>query len=687
MVEHEVARASVLVVGEAETRLALSAALAPLGVDCVLTGSVDEALRQHLHEDFALLLLVPAAWDEGRHEARRLVAGWHGRATPLIVLLAEPRTDWVREAHALGAVDCLGRELEPDLLRAKVSAFVSLHSRHLAARRVQEALDEREAPLHFALEAAGLGHWRLDLASLRLECSSGCKLNFGLSPEDDLSSYAVMRSYIHPEDRDAMGQSVERALATRGGYASDYRVIAPGGRMRWVAARGRVVCDASGTPVSMVGITLDITERMRGAQKLAFLAEASRLLSASLEPEDVLRRVARFASGSIAAYCLVDLLEEEGGLRRVAMAHRDPAQEQRIARMWDAIPGRHEARLPLEALRQDCTTLYADFSDAQRQRAAMNPAHLALIEAIAPRSLIIVPLRGHARPWGVITLARTEGECPFDEEDVELAEELARRAVVALENARLLRTTRAAVQLRDEFLSVASHELKTPLTSLSLRLQGLARAARRDGSESVPRRLPQEVEAMRLQVKRLSGLMDALLDVSRLDAEALRLEREPVDLAALVRRSVDHFAAEAARAHCLLECVGNGPIEGWWDRARLEQVLEQLLTNAFKYGAGHPVHVAVGTEGPRAWLRVRDEGIGIDADALPRLFDKFERAVSVRNYGGLGLGLYLVRRILQSHQGSIHVESSPGQGATFTAWLPWNTAARTAPTQDTPPAI
>ena len=672
--EREVSRVSVLVVGGLlETRLSLETSLASLGVGCVLADSAEEALRRHLHVDFALLLLdVPVSWDEGRHAAHVLREGWRTRSTPLIVLVGELGPERVHEAHALGAVDCLVRDLDPDVLRAKVSVFVSLHLRTDGLRRSLEALEEREIPLRFALEAGGLGHWRLEFATLRMDVSRGCKSHFGLAPDDDLSSYDKLRSLIHPEDRELMAQSVERALATQSDYAADYRVIPPEGSQRWVSARGRVVCDAAGKPVSMVGITLDITERMRGEQKLAFLAEASRLLSESLEPEDVLRRVARFASSSVATYCLVDLLHEEGQLMRVAMAHRDAAQERRIQHLWDAIPGPHESRLAVDALRQGWTTLYANFSAEQREQAAVSPEHRALIEALDPRSLLLVPMRSNDRPWGVISLARVDGDVPFDERDLELAEELARRAVVALENARLLRTTRAAVRLRDEFLSVASHELKTPLTSLNLRIQALARSAETAGGETVMRRLPQEVEAMRFQVKRLLGLMNALLDVSRLDSEHLTLELEPLDLAALVREGVSRFVSEAARAGCHLDCSCEGPIEGHWDRTRLEQVLSQLLTNALKYGAGRPVHVAVGTEGPRAWLVVRDEGIGIEPGALPRLFDKFERAVSVRNYGGLGLGLYLVRRIMQSHGGTIQVESSPGRGATFTARLPRN---------------
>ena len=644
------------------------------GVEWVVAATAAQALAEHGSEDFALLLLdVATSWAQGREALRALHATWGARATPLLVLCDEGGAECVREAHALGAVDWLGRRPDAEVLRAKVSVFVALHQR----------AEAREAPLRFLLEAGGVGHWRLELATMELEASAGCKRNFGLSPEDDLSSYARLRALIHPEDRERVGAAVERTLATREDYAAEYRVLPPGGALRWVAARGRVVSDARGLPVAMEGVTLDITERMRGAQKLAFLAEASRLLGESLEAEDVLARVARFATASLATYCLVDLVEE-GMLRRVAIAHREPTQEALMRRVWGARPTRHASGLLADALHRQETTLYTDFSDERLRRASLDAEHRALIQALDPNSLLILPLRSREHTWGTIALARVGAEPPLDAHDQELLEELGRRTVVTLENTRLLRATRAAVRLRDEFLSVASHELKTPLTSLTLRLQSVGRSVgAAAGPEVVLKRLPGELEAMGQQVRRLSALMNDLLEVVHIDTQPVVLERERVDLARLVREGALRLAPEAARVGCSLEVQGVPVLEGQWDRVRLEQVVARLLSNALKYGAGHPIQLEVGTKAGQAWFQVRDAGIGIAPEALPRLFHKFERAASVRHYGGLGLGLYLARRILESHGGSIQVESTPGQGAVFTAWLPLYPAAerRTAPSE------
>ncbi len=248
----------------------------------------------------------------------------------------------------------------------------------------------------------------------------------------------------------------------------------------------------------------------------------------------------------------------------------------------------------------------------------------------------------------------------------ETTEEKRQRA----ERERLLVELQEAVRLRDEFLSVASHELRTPLTPLSLRLQALERALEAEPGSPQAMRVGKEVGVMRRQVKRLSDLVNDLLEVSRISTGHLRLQLEEVDLAEVVREVSARFSPEAERAGCRLDVLENGPVVGQWDRLRLEQILSNLLSNALKYGAGKPVHLRVEQEEAAVRLVVRDEGIGIKPEALGRIFNRFERAVSERHYGGLGLGLYVTRRILEVMGGTVKVESTLGQGATFTVELP-----------------
>jgi signal transduction histidine kinase len=228
-----------------------------------------------------------------------------------------------------------------------------------------------------------------------------------------------------------------------------------------------------------------------------------------------------------------------------------------------------------------------------------------------------------------------------------------------------------AVRLRDEFLTVASHELRTPLTPLQLKLQALIRVC---GTELPPEQLRERTrkaaESANHQVHKLMELISDLLDVSQLTDGTLPLRLEPVDLAAVVREVADRLEPQARRAQCPLVVQATEAVVGRWDEQRIAQVVDNLLSNAIKYGPGRPVTLRVERRGAEARLIVRDEGIGIAPESLLRIFEKFERAVSPRHYGGLGLGLYLTRQILQALGGTIRVESQPERGATFTVELP-----------------
>jgi signal transduction histidine kinase len=232
-----------------------------------------------------------------------------------------------------------------------------------------------------------------------------------------------------------------------------------------------------------------------------------------------------------------------------------------------------------------------------------------------------------------------------------------------------LRETQEAVRARDEFLSVAAHELRTPLTSMRLHLQLLQRQVG-TAQPALSEEITPRTQVLERQLLRLGSLVNTLLDVSRLAAGKLSLEPRELDLAQLVRQMADAFAEEFKKAGSVLTVHLDGPLQGEWDPLRVEQVLVNLLSNAAKYGAGQPVEVSLVGEGHTAVLAVKDHGIGISEDGMARLFGKFERAVSERHYGGLGLGLYITRQIVEAMGGSITVRSAQGQGSTFILRLP-----------------
>jgi signal transduction histidine kinase len=232
------------------------------------------------------------------------------------------------------------------------------------------------------------------------------------------------------------------------------------------------------------------------------------------------------------------------------------------------------------------------------------------------------------------------------------------------------REARKAIIVRDEFLSVASHELRTPLTSLKLEVANLLRLVRR-GDAGADDRLVPRVERIDAQTERLHRLIDELLDASRITAGHLELEIEEVDLGAVVTEVVRRHEHETARAGSVVDLrVPAAGATGSWDADRLDQVASNLIANAIKYGDGKPIEIVVAVTDERASLAVTDHGVGIAPDDQERIFDRFERAVSSRNYGGVGLGLWSVRQIVEALDGTVSVESRPGLGATFTVELP-----------------
>jgi len=223
-----------------------------------------------------------------------------------------------------------------------------------------------------------------------------------------------------------------------------------------------------------------------------------------------------------------------------------------------------------------------------------------------------------------------------------------------------------AVRMRDEFLSVASHELRTPLASLQLAIQGLTRRLGSDVAPPVGRNLA----LCSRQLRRLGSLIGLLLDVSRIQAGRLELDRRLIDLRAVVGESAAQLAEDFSRSGSVLAVRGDGPVIGLWDGSRMEQLSINLLTNAIKFGDGKPIEVTVSEGVGIARLTVADQGIGMSPDVQQRIFERFGRGVSARNYAGLGLGLYIVKTIVEAHGGSVFVTSSVGHGATFTVQLP-----------------
>ncbi|MFT3839004.1 MAG: AAA family ATPase [Myxococcaceae bacterium] len=302
------------------------------------------------------------------------------------------------------------------------------------------------------------------------------------------------------------------------------------------------------------------------------------------------------------------------------------------------------------------------------------------VRALGLRSVLCVPLKKQAEVMGLLYLENNALADAFTPERVEVIQVLAAQAAISLESStllleheRLYHEAQAAVRLRDEFLAIASHELKTPLTPLRLQLQMLGRRLPKLVNDPQNARwLGDRLGTLNRQGERLERLVDQMLDISRIAGGRLQLEPEPVDLTELVRQVVARFeeGGEVARYRASIATDAPVPVTGRWDRLRLEQVITNLLSNALKYGDARPVEIAVTSRGDQAVLSVTDHGIGIAPEHLERIFKRFERAVSSRHYGGFGLGLYIAQQVVEAMGGTISVRSHTGQGSTFEVRLP-----------------
>jgi signal transduction histidine kinase len=294
-----------------------------------------------------------------------------------------------------------------------------------------------------------------------------------------------------------------------------------------------------------------------------------------------------------------------------------------------------------------------------------------LLHALGPCSHLMLPLAARGQLMGVLVLVLAESGRRYGPDDLALGEELAARAAVALDNARLHEEAQAALRARDTFLSIASHELRTPVTSIKGFVQALLR--QQQHGEIDARQLARALPVIDRSTNRLTVLIEDLLDVSRIRLGRLMLHRRPVDLAELTRLVLERYRPQAA-AHELTLGIASTPPPVLADIDRLDQVLSNLLDNALKYSPnGGPIVVTVASDGPGVQLSVRDAGIGLPAGTTEFIFEPFGRADNAadRQIAGLGLGLYICRSIVEQHGGRVWAESpGEGQGTTLHVWLP-----------------
>ena len=403
-------------------------------------------------------------------------------------------------------------------------------------------------------------------------------------------------------------------------------------------------------------------------RQATFLAHTSMNLSESLDEKIVAERAVAGALPTLADWATIDRFAG-GNVERLAIAHADPALGATIAayaRRFPPSPGTPHMSVQIHQLHQ--SAVISDVTDEVLHRNGFGDEHIRALRQLGLRSAMAVPFR--TENGSELVLQLFSGRRSYDYDCLKLAERYVDRVRSAMRNARIYGSAQDALSTRDEFLAMAAHELRTPLTSLRTsceRLKTLPEAQRSPALRAIGDRILR-------QSRRLTRLVNRMLDASLAEQHLPLIFPEEVDLVPIVREVVDELGA--ARQDVPLELQLPPSLVGNWDGERLRQVIASLVDNALKYGAGKPVRVTLAADRAQgqAVLTVSDRGIGITADVLPRLFEPYARGVSWRRYGGLGLGLYISRQVVEAHHGSIDVKSEKDAGTVFSLRLPLDVA-------------
>jgi signal transduction histidine kinase/CheY-like chemotaxis protein len=401
------------------------------------------------------------------------------------------------------------------------------------------------------------------------------------------------------------------------------------------------------------------------------------VLGQSLDYTTTLAAVARLAVPEIADWCSIHMLAEDGSIMPLAVAHVDPQKVALAEQLQAKYPPVIDAPTGVpNVLRTGTSELYREIDDELLSAAAQDERHLQILRELGLVSAMIVPLVARGRTLGAIALVSAESGKHFDADDLLLAEDLARRAAAAVDNAMLYRSVQrekeaaeAANNAKDQFLAMLSHELRTPLTPVLITIQVMQR------DRQLPDEVRSDLELIRRNVELEARLIDDLLDLTRISKGKLQLDLQPVDAHRSIRDALEICCAEADEKGLKVELDLSA--RGYFvraDSARLQQVFWNLLKNAIKFtpSGGHVRITTSNDEAGRLRVAVSDTGIGIEPPALARIFDAFEQGAPAitRQFGGLGLGLAISKALIDMHGGSLSASSAgKDRGSTFTITL------------------
>jgi PAS domain S-box-containing protein len=575
-------------------------------------------------------------------------------ATPIVLLTAkaddELRVRLLRE----GAQDYLTKPFAVEELRARVANLV-------ARKLAEETLRRAEATIRGMVSVAADAIVSTDQDQRIVLYNEGAEEIFGWSREEALGQsldVLLPARYREIHRQHVRDFAAGDARARRMGEARP-AIVGLRKNGEEFPAQAAISKLKVGNAWMFTVILRDITEQRRVETEHRFLAEVGAVLATTLEYQATVTSIARLTARQLADWCFVDLVEDDGRVRRVEVASADPARSEVAESLKGFVLDPDRPHLTWAILRSKQPEVVSEVSpepDGPRRSD----------DAVDARSVMGVPLIAHGRVLGALLVASSQPERRLGPADLRLLEAVAERAALALDSARLYDQVKRAVQERDDVLGVVAHDLRNPLGTIIMQ----ARLLRRPGPEP-ERRSEKPAEAIERAASRMNRLIQDLLDVTRMEAGRLSIEQAPVPAGPVVSDSVEAQRSLAASASLELRIDMPDDVPAVWaDRDRLLQVFENLIGNAIKFTKpGGCITVGAASRDGAIEFRVSDTGAGIASEDLPHVFDRFWQARQA-GHRGAGLGLPIVKGIVEAHGGRVRVESSPGRGSTFFFTIP-----------------
>lgn len=679
-------KVNILVVDDRpEGILAVQAVLNSPSYNIVTASSGNDALKHLLKDDFAVILLdVQMPIMNGFETASVIKTREKSKDIPIIFMSAINQDEqYVYQGYGVGAIDYLLKPFDPYILRSKVAIFVDIYRKNQLIKEQARLIQETEAKAH-AQEMD-----RLELESLRKYqnlADSIPQIVFRLKPDGNndyfnkvwyeytglshaTSSGLKWIDVVHPDDREKLF-AILKDSSNHNGLECECRILNISGVFRWHLIRIQPEFE-NGPESFWLGTATDIEDRKQTEETQRFLAEAGEILVSSIDYRKTLQSISKLAVPYLADWCSFDIVNESGDLENLVINHRDPKLIEQAKTLHDKYLCHPEGKVGARTvIKSGETQVFNSISNEVLEEMAIDKNQINLARELGDTSAMIVPVVLHGKVFGALTFVSSESGMKYDEHAVSTAEELARRVALAFENSNLYKISQDAIEIRNDFLSIASHELNTPITSLKLQLQMVKKGLLMGKEGNFPlERFSKSVEASVKQVDRLINLISILLDVSRIQSGKFTFNFVKFNAKEVISEVVERHKELLQNAECTLEVSGESDFNVVWDKTRIEQVLTNLLTNAIKYAPGK-IEMNISEDKNDIIIAVRDHGQGIDKEKLSSIFDRFERATSNESVSGLGLGLFIVKQIAEGHHGHVKVESLVGDGSTFSLRLP-----------------